>query len=243
MLVFACALVTVALTLSLTDAFHFGSGPTRVTRARFALEATKCSANQDLNRRNGFISNSNVYKSPVLTQTQLKPQQQQQQQVPERRQEKRLLRTVLAQLLSFSIFLSGLGVVGTAPALAESNGPGFTFGSNVRLALEAIQENPESLTCNLDNQNIKGDQSSCQQLDAVVRLRAGHLITMKQDWGGSVSTGASVWNGENVAVWYMEHVLAPQSGLKGKRVIELGSGVGFSGVVASLQGLNGFYLI
>lgn len=95
--------------------------------------------------------------------------------------------------------------------------------------------NAESLTCNLDNQNIRDYQSSCQQLDKIVRLRAGKLLTIKQDWGGSSSTGAAVWNGANMAGWYMENTLGKDR-IQGRRVLELGAGVGFASLVASSLG-------
>lgn len=149
---------------------------------------------------------------------------------------KRQIRRAFAHALMLA------GTIGaTSPAFASPNPPNFVFGSNLGQALDAYSENPESLSCTLDNQNIKDDQNSCQQLDQVIRYRAGHLITIKQDWGGSVSTGASVWNGENVAVWYMEHVLGRKE-FQGKSVVELGSGVGFSGLVANLLGASEVYI-
>ena len=58
------------------------------------------------------------------------------------------------------------------------------FG-NLKLAFDTIINNPESITCTIDNQNVKEDQSSCQQIDKIVRFRSGKLITISQDWGGS----------------------------------------------------------
>ena len=106
---------------------------------------------------------------------------------------------------------------------------------NVGAAVRAVVTNPESLTCNLDNQSIKDGESSCQQLDEVVRWRAGRLLTIRQDWGGSASTGAAIWNGANVASWYLENRLGP-AGMQGKSVVELGAGVGFTSLVANALG-------
>jgi hypothetical protein len=144
------------------------------------------------------------------------------------------IRRAVAHVLTLSIPL-GIAFGASSPAFADSKGPDFVLGSNVGLALNAYVDNSEALTCTLDDLNFKGDQSSCQQLDQVVRYRAGHLITIKQDWGGSVSTGAAIWSGENIEVWYMENVLGAKE-FQGKSVIELGSGVGYSGLVASLLG-------
>lgn len=110
------------------------------------------------------------------------------------------------------------------------------FG-NLKLAFEAVQKNPEALSCTIDTQNVKENQSSCQQMDQIVRFRAGRLLTINQDWGGSVSTGASVWNGENVAIKYLEKNLGSEK-LRGKTVIELGSGVGLSSLIASILGAS-----
>ena len=104
---------------------------------------------------------------------------------------------------------------------------------NLDAAIEAVVANPDSLFCSLDNLNSNG--ISCQQLDYVVRWRAGRLLTIRQDWGGSASTGAAIWNGANVATWYLEHELGPQS-VQGKSVLELGAGVGFTSLVASSLG-------
>jgi len=105
---------------------------------------------------------------------------------------------------------------------------------NVNAAIKALSSNIESLTCDLDNQgSVSG--TSCQQLDNVVRWRAGKLFTIRQDWGGSASTGAAIWNGANVAVNYLENQLGP-SALTGKSVIELGAGVGFTSLVAEALG-------
>ena len=100
---------------------------------------------------------------------------------------------------------------------------GMPSMGNLDAALNAVFSNPESITCNLDNQNIQEGQSSCQQLDKVVRFRAGNVMTFNQDWGGSVSTGAAIWNGANMAGWFMENVLGSHS-LSGASVLELGAG-------------------
>jgi len=118
-------------------------------------------------------------------------------------------------------------------AVSISSSP---FG-NVGAAWEAVSNNPEALTCNLDNQNVKEGQSACQQLDDVVRFRAGKLFTIRQDWGGSASTGAAIWNGANMAVWYLENQIGATN-LKDKSVLELGAGVGFTSIVASAMGAN-----
>lgn len=102
---------------------------------------------------------------------------------------------------------------------------------NLDAAIEAVVANPESLFCSLDNLNSNG--ISCQQLDNVVRWRAGRLLTIRQDWGGSASTGAAIWNGANVATWYLEHEVGS---VKGKSLLELGAGVGFTSLVATSLG-------
>lgn len=141
-------------------------------------------------------------------------------------QQSKIARTfTLASTLKISEFTS----------LAIGIGLSLSVG-NVKLAVEAIRSNPEALTCTIDTQNVKENQSSCQQMDQIVRFRSGRLLTIKQDWGGSVSTGASVWNGENVAVKYLEETLGPK--LKGKSVIELGAGVGYSSLIANILGAS-----
>ena len=67
--------------------------------------------------------------------------------VPFSRQKRKKL---VISLLTLSIVLQPL----QAQAIVETS-PSFVFGNNVRAALEAYQENPEAVTCNLDNQNIK----------------------------------------------------------------------------------------
>ena len=55
----------------------------------------------------------------------------------------------------------------------------FPFG-NVGSALQAIVKDPEAITCSLDTMLTDENHSSCQQLDRVVRVRAGKLLTIKQ---------------------------------------------------------------
>ena len=124
----------------------------------------------------------------------------------------------------------GLGLGGAGPSEAAISNVG-----NVGAAVRAVLRNPVSLTCSLDNQNSESGES-CQQLDDVVRVRAGKLLTIRQDWGGSASTGAAVWNGANVATWFLEHELGPAGAVRGKSVIELGAGVGFTSLVADALG-------
>jgi 16S rRNA G966 N2-methylase RsmD len=105
---------------------------------------------------------------------------------------------------------------------------------NVEAALAAIVQNPDSLLCNLDNFNIQEGQSSCQQLDNVVRYKGGKLLTIRQDWGGSASTGAAIWNGANMATWFLENRIGAE--VKDKNVMELGAGVGFTSIVSNAMG-------
>lgn len=121
------------------------------------------------------------------------------------------------------------GLLSGAPLASQA-----TLG-NVGAAVRAVVSNPESLTCNLDNQSVKDGESSCQQLDEVVRWRAGKLLTIRQDWGASASTGAAIWNGANVATWYLENRLGSAE-MQGKSVVELGAGVGFTSLVANALG-------
>lgn len=80
----------------------------------------------------------------------------------------------------------------------------FPFG-NVGSALQAIVKDPEAITCSLDTMLTDENHSSCQQLDRVVRVRAGKLLTIKQVHNVSyVSSGIAtlsylVMNGTNSA--------------------------------------------
>lgn len=106
---------------------------------------------------------------------------------------------------------------------------------NLYEAVKAIVDNPEAVTCTLDTELADEYHDSCQQKDNIVRFRAGKVFTLRQDWGGSSSTGAAVWNGANMAGWLMENKIG-RDGMKGKNVIELGAGVGFGGLVANALG-------
>lgn len=72
---------------------------------------------------------------------------------------------------------------------------------NINEAIHAIVQNTDSITCTLDEQMSDESHTSCQLLDKVVRVRANKLITINQNWGGSASTGASIWQGANMASW------------------------------------------
>jgi len=133
--------------------------------------------------------------------------------------------------LSFKRLLAG-GIVCVSSWSGEA---AVAAPGNVNAAIKAVASNIEALTCDLDNQASESG-TSCQQLDNVVRWRAGKLFTIRQDWGGSASTGAAIWNGANVAVSYLEK-LGP-SALAGKSVIELGAGVGFTSLVAEALGAD-----
>ena len=109
----------------------------------------------------------------------------------------------------------------------------FSPFGNLEEAARAVLSNAESLTCTLDEQNSEG--STCQLLGEIVRVRAGKVLTIKQDWGGSSSTGASVWQGANMASWFLEHRVGREA-LAGKRLLELGGGVGFTSLVANALG-------
>lgn len=134
---------------------------------------------------------------------------------------------------NYKATLLGIGLASCSP-MSNVNAAIGPLG-NLDAALQAISINPESLTCNLDNQNSDG--TSCQQLDNVVRWRAGRLLTIRQDWGGSASTGAAVWNGANVATWFLENRIGPEA-VRGKSFIELGAGVGFTSLVADALGAS-----
>ena len=64
-----------------------------------------------------------------------------------------------------------------------------------------------------------------------------HADLSFKDWGGSASTGAAVWNGANMAGWYMENVLGKEK-LEGSSLIELGAGVGFTSLIANALGAS-----
>jgi len=108
---------------------------------------------------------------------------------------------------------------------------------NIGEALRAITRNAEAVTCSLDTQVVDENHGSCQLLDDVVRFRAGRFLTIRQDWGGSASTGAAVWNGANMGSWYLENVLGRDK-LQGASVLELGAGVGFTSLVAQFMGAS-----
>lgn len=110
----------------------------------------------------------------------------------------------------------------------------LTLG-NIGEALTAIVKNPEAITCTLDTQQADEYHGSCQLLDDVVRLRAGKLLTIRQDWGGSASTGAAVWNGANMAGWYLENEIGNKK-MTDASVLELGAGVGFTSLIAEALG-------
>lgn len=138
----------------------------------------------------------------------------------------KLGRRVATLLTSISLVTGG----GPHAGLAADSLP---FG-NLGAAWDAISSNPDSLFCNLDNFNIRDGQSSCQQLDNVVRYKGGKVLTIRQDWGGSASTGAAVWNGANMASWYLENRIGKD--VQDKSVLELGAGVGFTSLVSHAMG-------
>ena len=121
------------------------------------------------------------------------------------------------------------------PALSSPSPYSYTPVGNVLTAVAAVRDNPEALTCSLDTQQADENHGSCQLLPNVVRWRAGKLLTIKQDWGGSASTGAAVWNGANMAAWYLENALG-RDRVAGSHVVELGAGVGFTSLVAHALG-------
>jgi predicted nicotinamide N-methyase len=121
------------------------------------------------------------------------------------------------------------GIVASSLGLALNGGP---VDMNI---FNIIVQEPQSVLCTLDNQNADDIRGSCQQLDTIIRWRANRLFTIKQDWGGSASTGAAVWNGANMAIWYLEHGL-PANALNGAKTVELGAGIGFTSLVANALG-------
>ena len=107
---------------------------------------------------------------------------------------------------------------------------------DIGAAVDAIvRSNGEAISCVLDTRKADENHDSCQLKDDVVRWRAGKLMVFKQDWGRSKSTGAAIWNGANMAGWYLENILGSNS-LKNKRVIELGAGIGFTSIIAKQLG-------
>lgn len=108
------------------------------------------------------------------------------------------------------------------------------FG-NIQEAVKATVADSNAITCTLDPQSSDGTHDSCQLFPNVVRVRAGRILTFRQDWGGSSSTGAAIWNGANIATRYLEESTGAES-VKGKTVIELGAGVGYEGIIAHLLG-------
>ena len=110
------------------------------------------------------------------------------------------------------------------------------FG-NIQEAIKATVADSNAITCTLDPQNSDGTHDSCQLFPNVVRVRAGRILTFRQDWGGSSSTGAAIWNGANLATRFLEEEeLSGKDSVKGKNVIELGAGVGYEGIIAHLLG-------
>lgn len=65
------------------------------------------------------------------------------------------------------------------------------FG-NIGSAVEAIIKDPEAITCSLDTMLTDENHGSCQQLDRVVRVRAGKLLTIKQVRHASIHCCSSV---------------------------------------------------
>ena len=103
-------------------------------------------------------------------------------------------------------------------------------------AFDAIlRSNGEAISCVLDTRKADENHDSCQLKDDVVRWRAGKLLVFKQDWGRTKSTGAAIWNGANMAGWYLENTLG-STALENRRVIELGAGIGFTSIIAKELG-------
>lgn len=67
--------------------------------------------------------------------------------------------------------------------------------------------------------------------------KLAYLLLFVKDWGGSASTGAAVWNGANMAGWYMENVLGKEK-MSGSTLLELGAGVGFTSLIANALGAS-----
>ena len=101
---------------------------------------------------------------------------------------------------------------------------------NIEEAVKAISTDPNSVICTLDAQNSDEFHDSCQLLPNVVRYRANRIVTFRQDWGSSSSTGATIWNGANIAAKYFEEHIDRKE-LAKSRVLELGAGVGYEGKI------------
>ena len=136
--------------------------------------------------------------------------------------------------LNMGMMSKSLASVSLALSLAGTPVSVGPFG-NMQAAWDSLMQDSQSVLCSLENQNIDDWHGSCQQLDRIVRYRAGKLLTIEQDWGSSASTGSAVWNGANMASWYLEHGMKPGE-LKGAKVVELGAGVGFTSLVANALG-------
>ena len=80
--------------------------------------------------------------------------------------------------------IASLSLSGPLTSLATTASPTTTYSytpiGNLATAVAAIQNNPESLSCSLDTQQADEFHGSCQQLDNVVRWRAGKVWTIKQ---------------------------------------------------------------
>jgi len=61
----------------------------------------------------------------------------------------------------------------------------------------------QAALCVLDGRKADDLHDSCQLLPDVVRWRAGHLLTFRQAWGTSKSTGAAIWNGANMVTKFI----------------------------------------
>jgi hypothetical protein len=145
-------------------------------------------------------------------------------------------------ILSNVFSKKGIASIGSCALLLSPTGPVYASSEssvsavgNIPAAINAISNDIQSITCTLENQNVDDFHGSCQQLENIVRVRANKLWTIKQDWGSSASTGAAVWNGANMGIWYMENGV-PKSSWKNAKVVELGAGIGFSGLVSHQLG-------
>ena len=156
------------------------------------------------------------------------------------------LQQIKKQMAIISIISSSF--VTSLPSQGVADSINISPIGNIPAAINAITNDIQSITCTLDNQNADDFHGSCQQLDNIVRIRANRLFTIKQEWGSSASTGAAVWNGANMGVWYMENSIKPSTNTvignrnnnvnvwKDAKVIELGAGIGFSSLIANALG-------